>query len=203
MTPRSAHALLCSLIAACFALLCACTTTVHEPASVRDPATVYILDYGRHASLLLPREDSSDLVEFAFGEWGWFAEGHDCLLRGPFVLLFPGQGTLGRKQWPPPPPGTPMAEWIGVISAEPIMVERSRAAALVARLDAAFEEHEDSRIANATGMEFVKIPRRYRGLSNSNTLVGEWLRELGAEVDGPAFFSNFAVRRERIDASQR
>src|SRR2546423_386491 len=52
--------------------LSGCGGTITPPAQVRQPVNVYVTDYGRHSTLLLPTENGG-LVEFAFGEWGWLA----------------------------------------------------------------------------------------------------------------------------------
>src|SRR5689334_13559900 len=49
-----------------------CGGTITPPRAVRDPVPVYVADYGRHATLLLPVEDGG-LEEFAFGDWRWLA----------------------------------------------------------------------------------------------------------------------------------
>jgi len=49
-----------------------CTSTVIPPKRVTDPAAVFLTDYGRHSSLLLPDREGR-LVEYAFGDWDWFA----------------------------------------------------------------------------------------------------------------------------------
>ena len=80
-------------------LLAACTTTVTPPPAPRFPVTVYVADYGRHASLLVPRP-GGELVEFAYGEWKWFALGQKSMWRSPAALFWPTAATLGRRSLP-------------------------------------------------------------------------------------------------------
>src|SRR4051794_37158104 len=49
-----------------------CGGPVRPPANVRDPVPIYVTDYGRHSTLLLPTDDGR-LEEFAFGDWDWLA----------------------------------------------------------------------------------------------------------------------------------
>jgi hypothetical protein len=54
-------------------LLCGgCTTTIVPPRAPADPVSVYVTDYGRHSSILLP-DPRGHLTEYAFGDWNWFA----------------------------------------------------------------------------------------------------------------------------------
>jgi hypothetical protein len=177
-----------------FALGClaaGCTTALTPPPHPRDPVTVYVTDYGRHASLLLPRD--AGYTEYAFGEWGWFAQGKTGLLRGPLVLMVPGQSTLGRRTLGPIADAAEASVKADGASAQPLTVERARAAALLADLDARFESYAETRIEGAGGMEFVKDPRSYHALHNSNGVTADWLRALGVKVEGPALFSRFTV----------
>ena len=50
----------------------ACQQTIEPPKRVSDPVNVFVVDYGRHASLALPKEGTG-LVEWSWGDWNWFA----------------------------------------------------------------------------------------------------------------------------------
>jgi len=87
-------------------LTTACTNIITPPANITNPTNVYVLDYGRHSSLLLPNPTESDdktltpeFTEYAYGEWKWYARQNDSVWRIPATLFWPTTGTLGRNTW--------------------------------------------------------------------------------------------------------
>jgi hypothetical protein len=72
-----------------------CTTSIVPPKSAPDPIEVSVVEYGRHASLVLP--EGTGAVEYAYGEWKWFALEQKQIWRVFRVLLCPADGTLGRQ----------------------------------------------------------------------------------------------------------
>jgi len=76
-----------------------CTNIIVPPAEVDDPQTAYVLDYGRHSSLLLPNDEETEFTEYAYGEWEWYALRRDSFFRVLPVLFLPTTGTLGRNTW--------------------------------------------------------------------------------------------------------
>lgn len=175
--------------------------SVRPPPPPPDAATVYIADYGRHASLVLPRPGGG-LVEYAYGEWEWFAKGDNRLVRAPAVLFSANPATLGRRELPDTEPTSATLEsTLGAPRVLAIDVDADRAAALEARLHQSFEAQRDSLVYNpALKMEFVRDPRPYSLNHNSNAATADWLRELGADVRGPAWFSGFQVKQRAADA---
>ena len=161
------------------------------PDAVADPATVYVADYGRHASLIVPRDGG--YTEYAFGEWEWFARGKARLLRGPLVLIVPGQATLGRRDLGGIVSAEEACSRLDGAAAQAIVVEREKARALVAELDRRFEAAVATRVTGPDGMQFVKDPSPYYALHNSNRVTAEWLEKLGVGVRGPAVFSRFEI----------
>jgi hypothetical protein len=168
-----------------------CTTTLIPPRDVADPVVAYLTDYGRHASLILPR--GGGYTEYAFGQWEWFAQGKTGMLRGPLVLMLPGQSTLGRRSFGAIGSAAEASACADGAAAQAIILERERVEALTKKLDARFEAQRESRIEGPGGMEFVKDARPYVMLHNSNGVTADWLRELGMEVRGWAVFSRFRV----------
>jgi len=168
-----------------------CVTTLTPPAHVNDPVVVYVTDYGRHSSLILPR--GGGYTEYAFGQWEWFAQGKTGLLRGPLVVMVPGQATLGRRGLGEIRSEEEASRGADGAMARALVVERAKAAALVAELDGRFESQIETRIEGPDGMEFVKDPRMYTMLHNSNGVTTDWLRELGVGVCGPGLLSKFRV----------
>lgn len=173
--------------------LAGCATRIVPPAGVADPVTVYIADYGRHGTLLLPR--GSGLAEYGFGHWRWFALGEDWLAKGPQVLLVPGRATLARREIPPEFAEGLRAEDLGALTLQSLSVESGRADWLLSRLDTRFDCRRGSLVHNQEyGLDFVPDPEPYWVLNSCNTKLGEWLGELGCTVRGSAMTADFRVR---------
>ena len=177
--------------------LTACAIRVTPPVELEHPQTVFIADYGRHASLLLPAADGR-LREFAYGEWEWFALGHDQWYRAGPALLWPTRGTLGTSEFAGPAEIDAVREQVSAQRIHELQVERAAAAALLARLEASFAERADESVLNsALGMEFVPHADSYSILRQCNSAVADWLRELGCGVSGCALRAEFTVSESR------
>ncbi len=163
------------------------------PADVQDPVAVYILDYGRHPGIVLPRSEN-ELVEYAYGEWDWFARGRTGL-GGIFRALFiRTQGTLGRR----PLDKSDAFDWwedIHVSDLHQIIVERSKAQALLDKLDSQWNAQQHTAAYNPTHeLDFVQHDEEYHGMNNSNIVLGRWLESLGCDVRGwPLYPVNWRV----------
>ena len=153
-------------------LLAGCTMTVTAPSAQRDPVTVYMADYGRHSTLFLPRADGT-WVEYAYGEWEWFALNNSGFLRSFPALLWPTQGTLGRRLKDRKPQG------------HALRVEKAACVTLLAELDAAFESERDTLVYNdVMKMEFVHFHQDFSACKTCNGVMVEWRRALGCDVRG-------------------
>jgi len=148
-------------------------STVVPPRSVRDPVTVRLLSAGRHSGLLLPC-DYGRVVEYDYGDWNWYALGKDDWWRAPATVLWPNQGTLGRRYV--------RAEDEGSVHTSSLSVERRDAQRLLARLDAAFAAGGDSLHSDLYDMDFVRSPERFWFAHDCQDATAEWLRELGCSV---------------------
>ena len=186
--------------AACVALfasavvLTGCTITVTPPSSPVDPVTVYLIDHGRHSSLVLPREDGT-MTEYAFGEWEWFAKMNDGLIRAPFIMLIPSQGTLGRRTLDAPATRESVLDQTPLENLHVVIVERSDATALLARLDARFDDAIESAHHNEVyGLTFVKDEADYCLFSHCNAMTEKWLRELDCRTSGMCLDADFRVK---------
>jgi hypothetical protein len=174
-----------------------CATTIVQPADVRDPVSVYIIDYGYHSGLVLPRSEAT-FVEYTYGEWWWFALGHNQPWDVVRALFVPTQGTLGRRVLDRPL-SDPAAWWEDLAFDElfELVVERERAQALLDRLEARWFANADERVYDAGhDMDFVHDPMRYHLFNNCNPVLARWVEELGCEVRGWALLSNWIVRAE-------
>jgi len=169
-----------------------CAIHVAPPVNVRDPVTAYIADYGYHASLLLPRDEST-LAEYAYGEWGWFALGKDQWYRALPAIAAPTQGTLARRDLEARTPEA-LRRGLGLEALHEIRVEREAARATLARLDRRFDAAADRKVYNpSVGMWFVPDPLPYSCLCQCNTAVAAWLDELGCRTCGLAVSAMFEV----------
>jgi len=191
------------LLAACLSSQ-GCATHITPPATVVDPAMVYLVDYGYHASLILPDPDSAasmsaenpSLVEFAFGQYDWYALNLDDWWRTPLVMFIPGEACLGRRDLTPafPSATAPSTDVLGAQQVIPITVERSRAAALLHRLQVRWSGASAQALPNpAVGLTFVRDPDCYWIFHNCNAAVAAWLREAGCNVSGPVVRSDWTI----------
>jgi hypothetical protein len=196
--PRALHyraalrALILLLLLVAALLGTSCVTTVTPPPAQANPTTVYIVNYGRHASLVLPHEDSA--VEFEFGEWKWFALGHSQSPRIVPALFWRTQGTLGRRHLDYRPDRQRLQADRAAEDVLSIPVSAAAARQLHARLTARYEANRHTEIINHEyEMAFVKDPVPYSGWHNCNHELAEWLVQLDCEVRGGAYFARFKV----------
>lgn len=169
-----------------------CVTTIRPPADPRDPVEVGLIDYGYHASLVLPTADGAS-VEYAYGEWEWFARNNDAWYRVFPALCWPTPGALGRR---PRPAVELLAK---AVAAEEILifqVGRAEADALLDRLGRRYASRPEEPLLNPlVGLAFVPDDASYCCFANCNTALAGWLRELGCEVSRPVCSANFRVVR--------
>lgn len=178
-------------------LLGGCAARVMPESQLDTPQPVYLVDHGRHASLVIPHEDG--LTRYSFGEWRWYVEGRRGVMAGLSALLWPTAGGLGRKEYAaleaPPLPArvTPEGrQQVYALNAEAVRVE-----ALRRRLDSYHAGAPESPVYSETfGLYFVPYSRDYWAGHQSNLKVVEWLQELGMEVRGSAWLSRWRIVEE-------
>lgn len=175
----------------------ACTMRITPPPVTGDVAAVFVIDYGYHSSLLLPTE-SAELVEYAYGEWEWFALGREQWHRVPVVLFWPTQGTLGRRILPARPAASDVARIVAAESVHEIFVPAARAGALRRLLDARIDAAAPTRVYTASlGLEMFHADPPYWVFHHCNSAVADWLRELGCSVHGEPLIAEFEVATVR------
>lgn len=182
-------------------LLVGCSGRVTPPTSLGEPVDFYLVDHGRHSSLVLPREDG--VVRYTYGEWRWYAEGRRGMLAGMSAMLWPTRGTLGRQVFPDtdliPFPEQVAPE--GVEEVFPLQAEATRVTHLQRHLDAIFDQQRDSLTYHSGyDLEFVSYPRGYWLAHQSNLVVAQWLRMLDFEVGGLSWLSKWRIE-EATEAS--
>jgi len=172
----------------------ACTHTVIAPARPEQPRAAFLLDHGRHASLVLERADG--ITRYSYGHWSYYAENRTGLFRASGTLFGNDRAALGRRHF------AGAAELdivrhrvrVPVEAAWRIDVPAARAAALIDELDILFEAGAPERIDNRLyDLEFVPHPDPYHLGHNSNHVIGEWLRRLGCRVDMSGPLSSWHV----------
>jgi hypothetical protein len=189
------------------------TTSVTPPTAPPDPVVVYLADYGKHSSLLVPRDvtagaapagrdaagggEGGRFTEFAYSSWSWSALKRDTWLHVLPTIGIPGQGTLCVKEWPGPLDEGRVRAQSDVEHLYPIRVSRSRLLRLTDRLDSILTGPGERILEAPTGWVYVKDDNPYWVMHTCNQAVVTWLRELGCEVSGPAVYASFDVRAPR------
>jgi hypothetical protein len=176
-------------------LLClvGCSATIVPPAHVIDPVPVFVTDYGRHSSLVLPDGDGH-LVEYAWGDWDWFALEKTGVLDG-IVAAFCSHGSaLGTRRIDASPQSTDLAH---VLKCEHLLrfdADRARVTDVLDALRARYQRHIDTQVYNRdVGLWLAHDDEHYAGWHNCNHVTAEWLRELGCCVEGTPFTSKFKL----------
>ncbi|MCE8025601.1 MULTISPECIES: hypothetical protein [Halomonadaceae] len=174
---------------------CAGRVVPPEPSLLEQPVDIYLLDHGRHASLVLPRE-SGGVVRYSYGDWRWYVEGRQHALSGAAAMLWPTDAGIGRAVHPDidAPEQFHRLAPEGLTDIYPLEADMGRVQALKRRLDAHFERADVEPVPSEQyGLEFVPYPRGYSAAHQSNLVVAQWLRELDFEVRGSPWLSNWRV----------
>jgi hypothetical protein len=173
-----------------------CGGTITPPAHVRQPAQVYVTDYGRHSTLLLPTGNGTGLVEYAFGDRAWLVGFHRKWYNVFGALFFSDGATLGRRYFRETPPPEHFIETLQTRTYITFTVEENRAAQLRAKLDAEWERsaYTASPAPEGDGFLYVDNPESYSLIHNCNHVTARWLRELGCAVNGATMTSKFQLK---------
>jgi hypothetical protein len=172
------------------ALPAGCTTSITPPPSPRDPIVVFLLDHGRHPSLVLPTPDAH-LVRYVYGDWSWYALADTGALQAIRATFLGSPAALGRREFK-------TTDVNAILALDPaehvyrITVSRSDAQTLLENLDSAFQSNIATLHTNVEyHLDFVRQPPVYSGLHNCNHVMAGWLRQLNCEVHGLAFLSQW------------
>lgn len=158
-----------------------CVSVVTPPPAPDRETTVFVLQEAMHLGLVLPLPEGG-YVEFGFGDYEWFALGNTAWYRVFPTVLWPTQGTLGRRPFPLAEAQLPATlSWARL---SPIPVDAARAELLRQRLEqefaAAFPDGppppEDFRFTFARHADDYWLPY------NCSDATAGWLRELGCAV---------------------
>ena len=191
------HALLLVCLLGSAPLLGGCAATVIPQAEAKDPAPVFIADYGIHSSLFLPTPDGR-FVEYAFGDWGYAAENHNWPHDALGALLMSFQSAFGRRYFDVKPGQDGPQPDRKPNSMQKIVCEREAVNRLLERLDARYRAAGHKPVKNPeNGIEYVRDVEHYSVANNCNHLTARSLRELGCEVRGLVVGSSFKVEYTR------
>jgi hypothetical protein len=171
-------------------------TIIHPPEVPATPVSVFVIDYGRHSSLILPDTTGTSLIEYAYGDWDWFALGRNKWYDVFPTLFLPTRGTLGRRSLQVDPDTLALRRVIWCEEIHEVVVDRDDALGLIRRLHGEFEKHRESiYFKSMYALEFVHSDRAFHLFHNCNHELADWLRELDCDIQGPAMNADFKVRR--------
>ena len=174
-------------------ILLSSPTFIIPPTAPVSPVTVYVTDYGYHSRLVLP-DGEGKLMQYAYGDWRYFALNRQNLGNGIAALLYPTQGTIGRRQF------NNLAEFQGQVKSERhtllvFEVAEAKAARLLKLLNRRFRQNWPMRVENPRNhLTFVPDDRDYIMFHNSNHELVTWLKELDCRVKGFVALPNFQVK---------
>jgi hypothetical protein len=175
-------------------LLGGCAATVITPLASNDSVPVYLTNYGRHSSVLIPTSPEH-FNEYAYGDFNWFALNQLSLGNALQAMLFSRGPTLGRRQLVVKDDIDAVALATGALTVNRFHVRRDKAEQLVARLDEKFTAHLNTVTFNSLSqMWFVRAGPHYSVAHNCNHATANWLEALGCDVRGFVMFSNFKIR---------
>lgn len=169
----------------CLVFLTGCGYTLIPPALPLNPTQVFLLDHGRHSSLVLPTDN--EMIKYSYGDWDWYALNKRGLQSASRALLQSSPAALGRQYFysAPMEESVRRAVQVNIENIFSIIVERDRVNELNTRLEHFFKKNRQQIHHNRIyGVDFVPHPVPYSLSHNSNKVVAQWLRELGVEVRG-------------------
>ncbi len=196
-----------------------CTNTITIPQNLNQPQSVYILDYGRHSSLLIPTTQPTQhppqFIEYAYGEWNWYAHQKDGFFNTFPTLFWPTTGTLGRNTWTLTDPiqtqntddqiSTAAAQHFQAETVFTIPVEASEVTYLLDNLNSRFTQDPEQTPIYNEDFKLYFIPEKkvkYTLFHNCNHEVVDWLRALGCTVQGNGTFADFKINPPPPDTSE-
>ena len=184
-------------------MLASCTNTIHPPEVPAESRVAYLVDLGRHTRLALSQPDGV-FIEYAYGEWNWYATMQDQWWRAPAVLFWPTPGALGRQVWRPPGAEERLLQHYSGLNVLRLPADERNVDALTARLDRIYSERSSDVVRNDVyGLDFVPHHRPYSMFNNSNHAVKRWLGELGYDVRGSGMFAEWELAHPDVAAAMR
>jgi hypothetical protein len=168
-------------------------TTLTPPENPTNPRLVFLIDHGTHSSLAI-ETSSGQMLRYSYGDFRYYAKRDTSLASGAAAILWPTPATLGRGELRGPISEESLRNQLVVVVEKiyPIEVEPDKANQLIAKLDEIYLAGLENHVSvPAYGLIFAPHPTDYFLTSNSSTMVGIWLRELGVEVFGWSLTSSW------------
>lgn len=179
--PRRWRPFRLALVFGVFLSMPGCVSTARPPAAPDDPVATFVMSDSMHCGLVLPRSEGG-FVEYGYGDWDWYAEDYDSWYHVFDTLLWPTQGTLGRRLTVASDGDALRKEfhWMEVYE---LVVASKDLMRVRAELGALFQKGIEDLVLNRRDqMSFVPHDDGYWMLHNCNDEIAEWLEQLGCEV---------------------
>jgi hypothetical protein len=180
-------------------LLAACTSVVSAPRATDDDVEVLLVQEGWHSGLVLAAGDPAP-VEWGYGDFRWYALGHDRWFDVLPALFWPTAGTLSRRTWPA---GERERRAAGTVVA--FAAPRARVERLARDLEAAFERERASSTWNAEWQtDFVVHRDAFWLFHDCHDATARWLAELGCAVEPALVRAGLSLRTdpERLSSAR-
>lgn len=160
---------------------------VECPDNPENPRPVFLLDHGRHRTLVLTDDSGRHLLRYGYGDWRYYAEADKSFWSGTRALLWPTRGSLGRRAYEVTEPTSQAVQdavRVGILEIRPLEVEGNAVEALRRELDTIFQQgvREQLFVNELRDFEFVPHPRKYWLGYNSNHAVADWIKALDCEI---------------------
>jgi hypothetical protein len=174
-----------------------CSATVVPPSAPVNPVAVYLTDYGRHSSIVLPNHSGTELTEYDWGDWDWFALGDAHWYTAPRTLFFSRHATIGLRNIPMQSNLEQLKRELGADAVVRIECSQSLVEALRKRLDEKFSAGSTTLMKS----DYSKLwqvkddSERYWLGHNCNHMTARWLKQLGCKIRGWPVLSHFKVAR--------
>jgi hypothetical protein len=175
---------------------------ITPPACPADPASVFVADYGRHSSLILPSPVDGKLHEYTFGDFDWFALNRNAWHDALDALFCSDGAALGWRTLDPADDAESLARSTSAPRVLQLQVARDRASRLLEKIDARYRRHLPSQVFNPLmSLHFVRDDERYSWGNNCNHVTARWLEALGCTLRGSRMTSHFRLDRTHGCAS--
>src|SRR3954467_13024450 len=111
-----------------------CATRIVPPSNPSYPVAVYVTDYGRHSSILLPMGDGH-LMEYSYGDWEFYALNKYKWYIGATKLFLSDGSGLGRRILTNPGDDAALQKMINSKRLLRVEIEQSKVNDLLTELD--------------------------------------------------------------------
>jgi len=173
-----------------------CATAVIPPQHPQNPVKVYLTDYGRHSSVLLPLA-SGGYEEFAFGDWNWFVLGRTQWWVALHAMLHSPQASLGKRHIDAGDDAAILAQLGDCKRLMSFETSQLYVETLLLDFDARFRRSPEPPIlSDYCKLYSIRDSESYWVLHNCNHVTASWLRRLGCQIRGLSLYSNFYLQKK-------